>query len=151
MFWPVYLIAYVWGMFHGYLFSLFAAYTHINTYKQIDQQTVWKNTSLRRVLKIHQNKWWSLHNGLGSLQFHNSIFVFFCYVLCINVFVVTVSIFQFDPPSIIYPLLKYERLCLFTQELIWPTTWSLTIQFILIINCVFLMTHNYIFSIFPNT
>ena len=68
MFWLVYHIAYGWGMFHGCLFLLFAAYTHINTSKQIDQQTVWRNTSLRKSFKKTPKQWWSLHNGLGSLQ-----------------------------------------------------------------------------------
>ena len=68
MFWLVYLIAYGWGMFHGYVFLLFTASTHINTSKQVDQQSVWRNTSLRKSFKKTPKQWWSLHNGLGSLH-----------------------------------------------------------------------------------
>jgi hypothetical protein len=68
MFWVVYHIAYGRGMFHGCLFLLFAANIHINTSvnpkaeikrpfnkvntpKQVIQQSVWRNTSLRKSFK----------------------------------------------------------------------------------------------------
>ena len=49
------------------------AIQQVNTSKQVDQQSVWRNTSLNKSFKKTPKSWWSLHNGLGSLQWYHSL------------------------------------------------------------------------------